>query len=81
MVFLPWPGSPDSRRARPSAAGSASPASSAMFFLMFFWLRDHPRPAARRLGPRRVRASLVRRHRYRLDRAVRHLVPPPHRGL
>ena len=84
-------------------------ANSAMFFLMFFWLRqqrvragphhadvaahvrrtpaghaghrDHPRPAARRLGPRRVRASLVRRHRYRLDRAVRHLVPPPHRGL
>ena len=56
-------------------------ANSAMFFLMFFWLPDHPRPAARRLGPRRVRASLVRRHRYRLDRAVRHLVPPPYRGL
>jgi hypothetical protein len=41
--------------------------------------RDHPRPAARRLGPRRVRAGLVRRHRYRLDRAVRPNLPPPHR--
>ena len=41
--------------------------------------RDHPRPPARRPGPRRVRAGLVRRHRCRLDRAVRHLVPPPHR--
>ena len=84
-------------------------ANSAMFFLMFFWLRqqrvragphhadvaarvrrapaghaghrDHPQPAARRLGPGGVRAGLVRRHRYRLDRPVRRNLPPPHRVI
>jgi hypothetical protein len=46
--------------------------------------RDHPRPApapARPRCPGGVRAGLVRRHHDRLGGAVRHLVPPPHRGL
>ena len=46
--------------------------------------RDHPRPApapARPRCPGGVRAGLVRRHHDRFGGAVRHLVPPPHRGL
>ena len=45
--------------------------------------RDHPRTAPRPRQPAAAgqRAGLVRRHHDRFGGAVRHLVPPPHRGL